>query len=180
MKSETFENVFAPAVAHERLTVDEIMAGMRVGAIHPDKLPPDVLEALDAEMKRREKRQMTATMFLTLVLGAMGEIKCRLRLQKYVFLADSQFSQSRKGRKTSDLVYRWKPYHYGPFSDHLEACVKDLVRAKIIETFNIQEDGKDPGVGYRLTIKGDAEYRKMLQNLEGESKAIRTLLGKFQ
>jgi len=42
VKSEAFENTFAPAVSHERLTVHEIMAGMRVGAIHPDSLPPDV------------------------------------------------------------------------------------------------------------------------------------------
>lgn len=180
MKAETFENTFAPAVAHERLTVHEIMAGMRVGAIQPDSLPPDVLEALGSEIKRREKKQVTATMFLTLVLGTMGEIKYQVRLQKYVFLADNQFTQSRKSRKTADLVYLWKPYHYGPFSEHLEACVKDLVKAKIVETFEIHESGKEPGIGYRLTVKGNAEYRKMLRNLEDEAKAIRTLLGKFQ
>lgn len=180
MKAGTFENTFAPAVAHKRLTVHEIMAGMGIGAIHPDRLPPDVLEALGAEIRRREKRQMTATMFLTLVLGTMGEIKCQLRLQKYVFLADNQFSRTRRGRKTTDLVYVWKPYHYGPFSEHLEACVNDLVKAKIIETFDIHEGGKEPGVGYRPTVKGGAEYRKMLGNLESESKAIRVLLEKFQ
>jgi len=180
VKSGTFENTFAPAVAHKRLAVREIMAGMSIGAIQPDSLPEDVLEALGAEIKRREKRQMTATMFLTLVLGTVGEVKCQLRLQKYVFLADSQFSRSRKGGKTADLVYGWKPCRDGPFSEHLEACVKDLVRAKTVETFGIHENGKDPGVGYRLTVKGSAEYRKMVRNLEGESKAIRALLEKFQ
>lgn len=180
MKSVTFENTFAPTVSHERLTVHEIMAGMSIGAIQPGNLPPDVLEALGAEIKRREKKQMTATMFLTLVLGAMGEIRYQPRLQKYVFLADRQFSRSRKGGKTTDLVYGWEARSHEPFSEHLEACVKDLVKAKIIETFGIHEDGKEPGVGYRLTVNGSAEYRKMLRDLKGESEAIRGLLEKFQ
>lgn len=180
VKSETFENVFAPGVSNERLNVDQIIVGLSAGAIQPDSLPPDVRDALGAEMRRREKRQMTPTMFLTLVLGTMGEVKYKLRLQKYVFLADHQFSHSRNGGKTDDLVYVWKPHHFGPFSKHLETCVKDLVKAKIIETFAINERGKDPGIGYRLTVRGTADFRRMLQNLKDESRAIRALLEKFQ
>jgi len=180
VKPETFENVFAPEVSNERLSVNQIIAGLSVGVIRPDCLPPDVQKALGAEIKRREKKQMTASMFLTLVLGTMGVIKYKLRLQKYVFLADVQFSQSRKGRKTTDRVYAWEPHHYGPFSENLETCVKYLVEKKIIETFDIHEGGKDPGVGYRLTAKGNAEFRRLLHNLEDESKAIHGLLKKFQ
>lgn len=131
-------------------------------------------------MERREKRQMTPTMFLTLVLGTMGEVKYKLRLQKYVFLADHQFSQSRNGGKTDDLVYVWRPHHFGPFSKHLETCVKDLVNAKIVETFAISERGKDPGTVYRLTVRGAADFRRMLQNLEAESGAIRALLERLR
>lgn len=180
MKPETFENSFAPEVANERLTVDQVMAGMSVGAIQPNSLPPDILEAIAEEARRREKRQMTPSIFLTLVLGTMGEIKYRLRLQKYVFLADNQFSRSRKGRKTTDLVYGWKPYHYGPYSEHLSLCVKDMVKAKLIETFDVHESNKDPGVGYRLSVKGNAKFRHLLKNLEAESKEIHDLLCKFQ
>lgn len=180
MKPKTFENVFAPEVANERLTVDQIMVGMSVGAIQPDSLPPDVLEALADEVRRRERDQMTPSMFLTLVLGTMGEIKYRLRLQKYVFLADNQFSQARRGRKTAEFVYKWKPHLYGPYSEHLDLCVNDLLRAKIIEAFDVHESNKEPGVGYRLTVRGNAKFRRMLKNLEGESKAIYELLGKFQ
>lgn len=180
MKSETFENVFAPGVSNERLNVDQIIVGLSAGVIQPGSLPRDVREALGAEMRRREKRQMTPTMFLTLVLGTMGEVKYKLRLQKYVFLADHQFSQSRNGSKTNDLVYVWRPHHFGPFSEHLETCVKDLVKEKIVETFAINERGKDPGIGYRLTAKGTADFRRMLQNLEAESRAIRAMLEMFQ
>ena len=180
MKPETFENVFAPEVSNERLNVNQIIAGLSAGAIRPDCLPDDVKKALSDEIRRREKRQMTASMFLTLVLGTMGVIKYKLRLQKYVFLADAQFSQTRKGHKTTDRVYAWEPHHYGPFSENLETCVKDLVKNNIIETFGIHESGKDPGVGYRLTIKGNAEFRRLLHNLEDESKAILGLLEKFQ
>lgn len=180
VNTETFENAFAPEVSNERLNVDQIIVGLNVGVIQPSTLPPEVKRALDAEIKRRGKKQVTASMFLTLVLGTMGVIKYKLRLQKYVFLADKQFSQSRRGRKTSELVYMWKPHHYGPFSEHLETCVKDLVEDKMVETFAIRKNGKDPGVGYRLTAKGNVEFRRLLKNLEGESQAIHGLLEKFQ
>jgi len=180
VKHETFENTFAPEVANEQLTIDQVMAGMSVGAIQPDSLPPDILEAIADEAGRREKRQVTPSIFLTLVLGTMGEIKYQLRLQKYVFLADNQFSRSRKGSKTTNLVYRWKPYHYGPYSEHLSLCVKDLVKAKIISTFDVDESNKGTGVGYRLTTKGNAKFRRLLKNLEAESREIHGLLHKFQ
>lgn len=177
VRPETFENVFAPGVSNERLDVNQIIAGLSAGIIHPDCLPPDAQKALGAEIKRREKKQMTASMFLTLVLGTMGVTRHRERLQKCVFLADAQFSQSRKGKNTTGRVYAWKAGPCGPFSETLEACVRDLEGENIVATFAIREGGRDHGIGYRLTAKGDAEFRRLLDSLEGESRAIHSLLG---
>jgi len=180
VKAETFENVFAPEISQDRLNIDQIIVGLTAGMIRAGKLPPDVQAALAAEMDRRAGEGMTPMRLLVLLLGAMGEVKYKTRLQKYVFLADNQYSRSQKGGKTEDLVYRWKPHYYGPYSEDLNLCIGEAVDAKLIRVFEIHETNKNPGVAYKLTVKGNVEYRNLLKNMGGISGSIRELLEKFQ
>ena len=179
MTPETFENVFAPLVKKKFLNVEQILLGMRIGAIMYEKLPPAAREAVDEEINRRRKDQMTRSMMLVLLLGTMGEVRYKTRLQKYLFLADKQFAQQ-KGRKPDNLVYDWKPYKYGPFSSVLDLCIQDAVQNKMIEVFTVKEDNKDEGVGYRLSVKGRAKFKTMLQTLDSTSTLIHEMLHKFQ
>jgi len=176
---ETFENVFAPEISQDRLTVDQIVLGLAAGAIRFNKLPSKVQEAIEDELDRREREDMTPIRLLIILLGTMGEIRYKTRLQKYAFLADNQYSQSQSGSKPTDLVYRWKPHHYGPFSEDLNMCVREALDAKLISVFEIQESNKSPGVEYKLTAKGNAEYRRLLQSREKVSRSIHSLLEKF-
>lgn len=148
--------------------------------IRASKLPPEVQDALAAEMDRRERADMTPIRLLIILLGAMGEVKYKTRLQKYAFLADNQYSQSQNGSKTTDLVYRWKPHHYGPFSEDLDMCIGEALDARLVNVLEIHESNKSPGVAYKLTPKGNAEYRRLLQSREKVSSSIHGLLGKFQ
>lgn len=179
MASETFENVFAPFVKEKSLNVEQILLGIRAGAILPENLPPAVQEAVHEELSRRTREQMTRSMMLVLLLGTMGEVKYKTRLQKYLFLADKQFAKQ-KGRSPNQLVYDWKPYKYGPFSESLELCVRRALKDKTIEVFTVHEDNKNEGVGYRLTIKGRAQFGAMLKTLEDTSKLIHGMLHTFQ
>lgn len=179
MKPETFENVFAPFIKKKSLNVEQILLGLRVGVILYEKLPPDARDAVDAELARRRKDQMTRTMLLVLLLGTMGEVRYKTRLQKYMFLADKQLAQQ-GGRRPDQLVYDWKPYKYGPFSPTLDLCVKDAVKGKMVEVFTVKEENKAEGVGYRLTVKGRAKFNAMLQTLDTASRLIYGLLHKFQ
>jgi len=178
-KPETFENVFAPLVKKKFLNVEQILLGIRAGAILPDKLPPAAKKAVHEEITRRTKDQMTRSMLLVLLLGTMGEIKYKTRLQKYLFLADRQFARQ-KGRKPSNLVYDWEPHKFGPFSSVLDLCIRGAVQNKMIEVFTVKEDNRDEGVGYRLSVKGRAKFKTMLQTLESTSSLIHEMLYKFQ
>ena len=180
MTPETFENVFAPEIDQDRLNIDQIMLGLTAGMIRASKLPPDVQAALAAEMDRREREDMTPMRLLILLLGTMGEVKYKTRLQKYIFLADNQYSQSQDGSKTKDLVYRWKPHHYGPFSEDLNLCIGEALDAKLISIFEIHESNKNPGVAYKLTTKGNVEFRRLQQSRTDVSRSILGLLEKFQ
>jgi len=175
---ETFENVFAPLVKKKFLNVEQILLGMRIGAIMYEKLPLAARETVDEEINRRRKDQMTRSMMLVLLLGTMGEVRYKTRLQKYLFLADRQFARQ-KGRKPRNLVYDWEPHKFGPFSSVLDLCIRDAVQNKMIEVFTVKEDSRD-GVGYRLSVKGRSKFKTMLQTLESTSGLIHEMLYKFQ
>jgi len=179
VEPETFENVFAPFVKKKHLNVEQILMGVRAGAILPERLPPAAQEAVHEELARRTREQMTRSMLLVLLLGTMGEIKYKTRLQKYLFLADKQLAKQ-KGRKPNQLVFDWKPYKFGPFSESLDFCVARAVKSKKVETFAVQEPNKSEGVGYRLTVRGRAQFSQMLKTLEITSKNIYGMLAPFQ
>ena len=176
---EAFENVFAPLVKKKFLNVEQILMGIRAGAILPDKLPPAAKKAVHEELTRRTKDQMTRSMLLVLLLGTMGEIKYKTRLQKYLFLADKQFAQQ-KGRKPDKLVFDWKPHKFGPFSESLDLCVNRNLKNNTIKAFTVQEANKSEGVGYQLTVKGRAQFNDMLKTFGNTSKLIHGMLHPFQ
>ena len=178
-KYERFKNTFAPLIDHEILDVEQIILGMRLGVVEQDKLPPAAKKAIKDEIDKRAKAQVTPVKLLILLLGSVGDVKYKTRLQKYLFLADNQLLKTRQP-KTKRMVYGWKPHYYGPFSKHLEFAVKDAVKANLIECFPIHEDNKSPGIGYRLTIKGRAEFQRILPNFNETSNLIRGMLLKFQ
>lgn len=174
-----FENVFAPFVKEGFLSVEQILLGIRAGAILPDRLPPDAQRAVDAELKRRTREQVTRSMLLVLLLGTMGEIKHKTRLQKYLFLADNRLAQQvahMRGR----LVCDWRPRPHGPFSESLDLCVDEAVDDRIVEVFRVRGGNGDGGAGYRLTDRGRARFGAMLQTLEGASRLIHGMLLPFQ
>ncbi|MDD9808826.1 MAG: hypothetical protein EB824_03805 [Thaumarchaeota archaeon S15] len=179
MTPEAFENVFAPEIDQDRLNIDQIMLGLTAGMIRASKLPPDVQAALAAEMDRREREDMTPMRLLVLLLGTMGEIKHKTRLQKYAFLADSQYSQSQDGSKTKDLVCRWKLHRCGPFSEYLDLCVREAMDARLVTASEIRAN-KSRHTTYRLTVRGNAEHRRLLQSRKRVSRSIRGLLARFQ
>ena len=175
MKYERFKNTFAPLIDHEILDVEQIILGMRLGVVQQDKVPPAAREAVMDEINKRAKAQVTPMTLLILLLGSVGDVKYKTRLQKYMFLADNQLLQT-KEIQTDELVCDWKPHHYGPFSEDLEICVGEAIEEKLVASFKIHEDGKTPGVGYRLTIKGRAEFKRLLPNFHKASKLIRDTL----
>ncbi len=179
VKYKTFKNSFAPLIDHELLDVEQIILGMRLGVVEQDKLPPAAREAITYEIDKRAKAQVTPVKLLVLLLGSVGDVKHKTRLQKYLFLADKQLLKTRQP-KTKHLVYEWKPHYYGPFSRHVDICVKDAVKAKLVELFTIHETNKNPDIGYRLTMKGHAEFRRLLSNFNETSSLIRGMLLKFQ
>jgi len=177
--SEEFENVFAPFVKEKSLNVEQILLGIRAGAILPESLPPDVQRAVDAELKRRTREQVTRSMLLVLLLGTMGETKHKTRLQSYLFLADRELARKR-GHGPDRLVYDWKPHPHGPFSESLDTCIEEAIADRTIEEFTVRENGKDGAVGYRLTAGGREKFSAMLQTLGEASLLIRGLLAQFQ
>ncbi len=179
VKYKTFKNTFAPLIDHEILDVEQIILGMRLGVVEQDKLPPAAKKAIKDEIDKRTKALVTPMRLLILLLGSVGDVKYKTRLQKYAFLADNQLLQA-KEIKTNKLVCHWKPHHYGPFSYNLEICVNEAIEEKLVASFQIHEDGKTPGVGYRLTIKGRAEFKRLLPNFHKASKLIRGMLIDFQ
>ena len=177
--SETFKNSFAPLIDRELLDVGQIIVGMRLGVVEQDKLPPAAKEAIRNEIDRRKKAQVSPMTLLIVLLGSVGDVKYKTRLQKYVFLADKQLLQTKK-LNPDRLVYEWKPHHYGPFSEDLELCVKEAIEEKLVASFEIHEDGKNPGIGYKLTIKGRVEFKRLLSHFHDISHLIRGMLLDFQ
>jgi len=176
---EEFENVFAPFVKEKFLNVEQILLGIRAGAILPESLPPDAQRAVGAELKRRTRKQVTRSALLVLLLGTMGETTHKTRLQSYLFLADKQLARIR-GDGSNRLVYDWEPHPHGPFSESLDICINEAIDDRTIEAFPARENGRGEGVGYRLTAKGRAEFNTMLQTLGDASLLIHSLLARFQ
>jgi hypothetical protein len=52
--AKVFKNTFAPHHRNEEFRISGIIAALRCSALHYDDLPPEVQDAVDEEMTRRE------------------------------------------------------------------------------------------------------------------------------
>lgn len=52
--TKSFKNTFAPHVDNEEIRVSGIILGLSLGLFHYDELPPEVQDAVEEEMARRE------------------------------------------------------------------------------------------------------------------------------
>jgi len=176
--AKKFRNTFAPGIGVGALGVDEVIAGLRYGAIRESSLPGEVHGAVAAELARIKRETISPDRALILLLGAMGEVRGRARLQKYAFLADMGLYS----KKTRDLftMYGWKPARFGPHSRILGRYLRRAVDGGLVEAFPTHDPNGKKSTGYRLTGKG----RERLQGLEGafgkDVALIRGILARFQ
>lgn len=173
-----FKNTFAPGVGGDVIGVDMVIAGLRHGTIREASLPREVHEAVAAELSRIRREAMSGGRALILLLGAMGEVRGRTRLQKYAFLVDMNLHS----RKTKDLftLYGWKSDKFGPHSKSLERHVRKAARDGLVETFpSYAHNGKE-SIGYRLTRAGLEKFQGLQDTFENDILFIKDLLGEFK
>ena len=172
-----FKNTFAPTVASDTLDAPMIIVGLRHGTITEDSLPPEVHDAVAAELDRRMRESISPSRALMLMLGTMGDVRGSARLQKYMFLVDmSMYSHKTRGLYN---MYGWKSHRYGPHSTGLERYVSTAVNNGLVETFQIPAPDGKTGTGYRLTDTGMAEFQRLLASFSDDSDRIKSLLAKF-
>ena len=91
-----------------------------------------------------------------LLLGTLGTIKRKTRLEKLAFLCDMEVFKKRK-------VYDdWLPSAYGPFSTKLHDDISDLASKNIV-IMTTQEGGFNDGTcKYALTSDGRKKYSQLM------------------
>lgn len=104
------------------------------------------------------------------------------RLQTYGFLLYKQY-----GRELSELSDNlpalkfyddWKPLRYGPFSRNLSNDIEKCVGDRTICKETVDPDRKI--YRYALTIKGRAQWRKMMNRFTSEIGAMREKISYMQ
>jgi len=177
LAARRFKNTFAPRVGGETIGVDEIIAGLRFGAIGEASLPRDVHEAVSEELARIRRETISPARALVLLLGAVGEVRGAARLQMYAFLVDMAIYSKR----TRDLftMYGWEPGRPGPRSKSLERHVRKAVREGLVEEFPARARGGEPA-GYRLTDGGKERFLELQGAFGGDTALIRGLLAEFK
>lgn len=177
MAAKTFRNTFAPRIRGETIDVSMVIAGLRHGTIREADLPGEVHVAVSAELARIKRETISPERALVLLLGAMGEVRGRTRLQKYAFLVDMGLYS----KKTRHLftMYGWKPDKFGPHSTTLERYVRKAVREGLVREFPTYAPSGESS-GYRLTDDGVKRFRELQGAFGKDILAIRDLLGKFK
>jgi len=147
-----FKNTFAPGVGGDVISVGMVMAGLRHGTIREAILPGEVHGAVAAELVRIRRGAISGGRALILLLGSMGEVKGRPRLQKYAFLVDINLYS----KKTKDLftMYGWEPGEFGPHSKSLGRHVHRAVGDNLVGAFPVHAPNGNGTDGYRLTGAG--------------------------
>lgn len=173
-----FKNTFAPGVGGKAIGVDMVIAGLRHGTIKEASLPKEVYEAVDAELERLEREAITPARALILLLGAMGDIRGKTRLQVCAFLVDMGIHS----KKTRDYftMYGWEPSECGPYSSNLEYHVQKAIDGSLVEAFPAYApEGKD-SMGYRLTGAGEKRFQELLGTFENDTVLTRGILSRFK
>lgn len=173
-----FRNTFAPGVGGETIGVGMVIAGLRHGTMREDSLPRDVHEAVDAELVRLERETISPARALILLLGTMGEIRGKTRLQKYAFLVDMGL-YSKKTREYFTM-YGWEPNRHGAYSSNLEYHVQKAIDEGLVEPFPTCAPEGEESTGYRLGNEGKKRFQDLLGAFEGDTVLIRDLLSRFK
>jgi len=178
LAERAFKNTFAPGVGGDVIGVGMVIAGLRHGTIKEASLPREVHEAVAAELARIRRRAISGGRALILLLGAMGEVKGRTRLQKYAFLVDMNLYS----KKTKDLftMYGWEPGKFGPHSRSLERHVHRAVRDSLVETFPVHDPNGKESAGYRLTSAGRGAFQELQGAFQRDVLAIKDILERFK
>lgn len=178
LPERVFKNTFAPGVGGDTIGVRLVIAGLKHGTIKEACLPKEVHEAVIAELARVRRETISGGRALILLLGAMGEVRGRTRLQKYAFLADMKLYS----RKTRDLftMYGWRSGKFGPHSKSLERHVRTAVRENMVEAFPIYAPNGKESTGYRLTSAGMGKFLDLQKTFAGDVLSIKDTLERFK
>lgn len=178
MAERVFKNTFAPGVGGDVIGVGMVIAGLRHGTIREASLPRDVHEAVAAELARVRREAISGGRALILLLGAMGEVRGRTRLQKYAFLVDMRLYS----KKTRELftMYGWRSDKFGPHSRSLERHVRKAVRESLVETFPVYAPNGKESTGYRLTSTGMEKFLDLQKTFGQDISFIKNTLEKFK
>ncbi len=177
LSPRVFKNTFAPG-AGDAIGVEEVIAGLRYGDIKESSLPREVHDAVAAELARIKRETISPERALILLLGTMGEVRGRTRLQKYAFLVDMGLYSKRT--KKLFTMYGWHPDKFGPHSTILERYVRKAMNGGLVESFPVYAPSGTTSVGYRLTSKGTARFQELQGAFGKDIVFIKELLAKFK
>lgn len=174
LAEKAFKNTFAPDVGGDVIGVGMVIAGLRHGTIREASLPREVHEAVDAELDRLERETISPARALILLLGAMGGVRGRTRLQKYAFLVDTGLYS----KKTKDYftMYGWESNKYGAHSSNLEYHVQKAIEGGMVETLPAHAPGGKDSAMYALSCEGKKKFQELLGAFGDDVVAIRGLL----
>lgn len=178
MAEREFKNTFAPGAGGDVISVDEVIAGLRYGDIKESSLPGEVHAAVAAELARIKRETISPERALILLLGTMGEVRGRTRLQKYAFLAD--MGMYSKKTKRLFTMYGWEPGKFGPHSKILERCMREAVDEGLVEAFPICAPNGEASTGYRLASRGKERFQELQGAFGKDVVLIKELLAKFK
>lgn len=178
MAAREFKNTFAPSVDCDVISVDEVLAGLRFGIIKESSLPSEVHDAVAAELARIKRETISPERALILLLGAMGEVRGRTRMQKYAFLVD--MSMYSKKTKRLFTMYGWEPDKFGPHSQILEWCIREAIDEGLVETFPTYDPNGKTSTGYKLTSNGKERFQELHDAFGTDVELIKQLLAKFK
>lgn len=89
-----------------------------------------------------------------LLLGTLGPIKYKTRLQKIAFLYDQEVAKK--------PTYEWSPHRFGPYSRELIDDVELHCTTGLIKKLDVEDSFRGKSIQYALTIRGQKKFREIL------------------
>lgn len=114
--------------------------------------------------------------FIIKIIGTHGRIKGNTKIQKYGFLADQT---NLFGSNNLNLDY--VPHNYGPYSEKLKAGLDHLLKLKLVEVCELDDNGPKKITSYTLTTpKGQHTFQILAQTSFDEINLFRDMTSRFQ
>ena len=109
-----------------------------------------------------------------LLLGTLGAIRSKSRLQKLAFLSDMELFKDAEN-------YAWKAHNYGPFSTELEEDMEHYRGAGMIDITDVRHPVSEELVlSYSLTAKGRTEFYSICKDKIEKITEMRDRFFKYQ